>query len=132
MIYYIGPCCFLLCCFSPSPTLFPVAFAFIPSLLCGASLEENFTPTSSTINSLPSFNSTLLFANVHHYFFIDFFFFFLTYSPFWLFSIFNTLLLKSSLFPPFCLVRPQIFKRLDFMYYLFCMICLPSSSLTFF
>lgn len=49
--FYFGLCCFLLCCFSPSPTLFPVAFAFIPSLLCWASLEENFTPTSSTINS---------------------------------------------------------------------------------
>lgn len=48
---YFGLCCLLLCCFSPSPTLFPVAFAFIPSLPCWASLEENFTPTSSTINS---------------------------------------------------------------------------------
>uniref|UniRef100_A0A8C9DF87 Uncharacterized protein n=1 Tax=Prolemur simus TaxID=1328070 RepID=A0A8C9DF87_PROSS len=40
-------------------------------------------------------------------------------------------MLKSSLFPPFSLVRPQSFKRLGFNY-LFCMVhfCLPSSSIT--
>lgn len=131
IIAYFGPCCFLLHCFSSSPTLFPVVFAFILSLLCWASLEENFTPTSSTINSLPSLNFTLLFANIYHYFFINFFFF----KPTSLSGSFPSLTRSRScwnLFPPFFLAKTSDFLKARL--YLFCMIhfCLPSSSVTFF